>query len=112
MDQQREVRIVRVILAPTDDELFGFWVKVLFAEWRRVDGVEQLLQLSDVHLDHRTLGGDGVAGRAHSAFAVVGSVAAFAHKEIPACCCAGPFGPSLRYARGNGGLCEPLANSW
>ena len=51
MDKQRESCIGREISAPVHDELLRTWVEISFSKWGRVDGVKQLAQLGDAHLD-------------------------------------------------------------
>ena len=64
MNKQRQSCIGREISAPLHDELLGAWIEISFSKWRRVDGVEQLPQLGDAHLDHLAFPRDGVSSGA------------------------------------------------
>ena len=63
MDKQREGRIRWEIPAPVQDEFLGAWVEISFSKWRWIDGVEELAQLGDTHLDHAALPRDQVSSR-------------------------------------------------
>ena len=51
MDVQRERCVGRNLAGPSDDEVLGVRIQIPLAKWRRVDGVEQLVQLRHVHFD-------------------------------------------------------------
>jgi hypothetical protein len=51
MDDEGERGIARQLPPPLDDELLRVRVEVPLAEGRGIDGIEELLQLRDVHLD-------------------------------------------------------------
>ena len=90
MDQQREWRIGREISAPVHDELLSAWIEVSFSKWRRVDGVEELPQLGDAHIDDLAFPRDGISSGGRSAFmSVVETKASLL--RVPR---AGPCGPS------------------
>ena len=60
--EQGEPGVAVNIARPRDDEVFRLWIQVLFPKRRRVDRVEQLLELGDVDLDHLALRRYGIAG--------------------------------------------------
>jgi hypothetical protein len=62
MHQETERGVVSQVFAPTNDELLRAGVEVALVERRRVDGVEQLPQLRDVHLDDATISGEDIPG--------------------------------------------------
>jgi hypothetical protein len=61
--EEAKRRIGWQILAPTHDEVFRSRVQIALAEGGRIDGVEQLSQLGNAHLDDFAFLGDRITGR-------------------------------------------------
>ena len=45
----------RHVLGPAHNELLSLRIEISVTKWRRVDGVEQLLQFRDMYFDDRAL---------------------------------------------------------
>jgi hypothetical protein len=63
VDGESEICRRRRLSGPIGDEFLGVWIEVSFAERRRIDGVEQLLEFRDVDFDELTIRRKRIASR-------------------------------------------------
>ena len=62
MHEQGERPVRRSLTSPFDDERLDVRVEVAVAKRRRVDRIEELLQIGDVNFDDRGMGGNRIPG--------------------------------------------------